>query len=263
MNLEQSLPKTCKLCQGAVSKKYTIKDIDYYYCKQCRFLQNFYWDDKKEEEPEKKVVNSRGRKEMWPPGERADMLAKGWEMVELLDFPLAWFSRNLHTVLKRIPGYEQYVHEHAKKNLRRLMDYGAGHGVTVFELADQGFDIVGVDPYSPSEDKRILRKHLHELHFPDNSFDGIFAIETMEHIPNVLEIFTELHRILKPGAALLVQTRRLEDEEYIKNRANWFYLKDPTMHVSIYSEPAMRTIAKKVGFKEVKLRGVKLARFVK
>lgn len=245
-------------------KKYHNNNIDYYYCPKCDFLQNFYWDDKTEIEPEQIIVNSRGRQEMWPPGERAEMLAKGWEMVELLDSKLAWFSRNIHTALKKcIPGYEQAVREHAKKHLRRIMDYGAGHGVTVFELAEQGFDIVGVDPYSPSGDERILRKHLKELNFPDNSFDGIFAIETMEHIPNVLEIFAELRRILKPGGVLLVQTRRLEDEQHIQQGSNWFYLKEPSMHVSIYSERAMRVIAQKVGFTEVKLRGVKLARFVK
>ena len=70
-------------------------------------------------------------------------------------------------------------------------------------------------------------------------------------------------RILKPGAALLVQTRRVEDADYTAQGANWFYLKEPTMHVAIHSEPAMRIIAAKTGFKEVDFRGVKFARFVK
>lgn len=40
--------------------------------------------------------------------------------------------------------------------------------------------------------------------FPDGHFDSIFSSEVFEHIFNLEEILTELHRVLKPGGHMLV-----------------------------------------------------------
>lgn len=133
----------------------------------------------------------------------------------------------------------------------------------VMELRREGFDAIGLDPFSPTESPYILRTPLLETTLPGGTFDGIISIETHEHIANVLETFRALAALLKPGGVMLVQTRRLEDPGYKKDGGAWFYLREPEAHVSIYSENAMRRIAEKTGFRRVSFRSVKFARFEK
>jgi SAM-dependent methyltransferase len=209
------------------------------------------------------VTNEEARARLWQAGDPKQMREKGWEMLGLMTSPVAWTSRTVHTLLKRVPAYEEWTKRRAKTRLRRLLDFGCGHGVIVRELRKEGVEIIGVDPFSPTSHPSILRTSLPEAHIPAGTFDGIFTIEVMEHIPNVLETFVELRRILRPGGVLLVQTRRLEDPEYVRERDHWFYLQEPQTHVSIYSVTAMRRIAERAGFRSVAFRGVKLARFLK
>lgn len=37
------------------------------------------------------------------------------------------------------------------------------------------------------------------LPFPDDSFDGLMCIDSMNHLPNRLSVFREWHRVLRPG----------------------------------------------------------------
>jgi len=256
--------RQCKLCQQDVKVRHTIDEIPYYYCSQCNFLQNFYWDDHPKIESEQSYVNDKRRDEKWPAGESQYMYEIGWQYLEKMVWPLAWHANKVHKLLEHIPGYSGFVKAHVKRKMNRILDYGCGHGVSILELHKRDrFDSLGLDPYSPTNDPRIIRTEILEKNFPDNSFDGIFTIETMEHIPNVLEVFAELYRVLKPGGVLLVQTTRLEHPEYQEKKEKWFYIEHPKTHVSIYSERAMQKIAKQTGWKSVQVHGPRLARFTK
>jgi SAM-dependent methyltransferase len=254
----------CTLCGQPTISKHTIRDIPYYYCSACNFLFNTYWEAPESRLTDLVRANDKRRRERWPAGEQDHMWQKGWEILELMGWPLAWWSRQLHGVLNHVPGYRGWVRTTVKQRLPKILDFGCGHGVSVLTLRERdGIDIIGLDPFSPIESPHVIRRSLLEEHFPTATFDAIFTIETMEHIPNVLEIFRELQRILKPGGVLLVQTRRLEDPDYRTHQERWFYLEDPTTHVSIYSEPAMRKIAELTGWRDVSFRGVRFAKFIK
>ena len=187
-----------------------------------------------------------------------------WHNLELAAFPLAWFSRKLHSALQHVPGYRQLTQAYLKERLKKVMDFGCGHGTGVLELRNKDhMDIVGMDPFSPTDDPAIIRQTIHQAALPAESFDAIIAIETMEHITDILPTFRALHRILKPGGVLFMQTRRLEDPDYQREQEKWFYLKDPTTHVAIYSEKAFREIAQKTGFRKTDFRNERHARFTK
>lgn len=255
------MPHQCKICGQTTKPLYTLRDITYEHCSKCNFLQNFYWEDHPDSLAQQTAANDKRRAEHWPAGELDDMYRKGWETLELMLWPLAWFSRKLHQPLKSLTAYRRWVKKSILRQQPKLMDFGCGHGTLALELRRRDeLDIIGLDPFSPTEDPHILRKNLSAAHFPDNFFDGIITIETMEHITDILPTFHELQRILKPGGVLFVQTRRLEDADYQKQHEKWFYLEDPKTHVSIYSELAMRKISEKTGFSRVQFRGTRTAR---
>lgn len=255
---------TCKICGTEGNPRHTILGIVYYHCPQCHFLYNSYWETRPSAESEQQVVNDVARADRWPAGKEKDMRNKGWEMLELMESPIAWNARRAHTFLKKFSWYRNYLRNRIKTKYDTLLDFGCGHGITVLELQNKdNFRIVGLDPFSPTKHESIITEDLLAHKFPDEHFAGIFSIETLEHIPNVLEVFSELHRILKPGGTLLVQTHRLEEKAYSEKKDKWFYIQDPKTHVSIYSEPAMKKIAQKTGFSNVSFKGVKFAKFVK
>lgn len=254
----------CKICGDPTEPLYTIRDITYEYCSPCNLLQNFYWEEHEQQPEQQTSANDKRRAERWPAGAKDDMRQKGWETLELMFWPLAWFSRQLHQGLKKVPGYRQLTTASIIRRKLKLMDFGCGHGVLALALRRQdNLDIIGLDPFSPTDDQDIVRTTLEDAHFPDNSFDGIITIETMEHISNILPTFRELQRILKPGGVLFIQTRRLEDADYKKQQEKWFYLEDPTTHVAIYSEKALQRIAEKTGFAGAAFRGTRTARLWK
>lgn len=41
--------------------------------------------------------------------------------------------------------------------------------------------------------------------FEDNSIDGIVAEDVLEHLTNLMEVMTELHRIMKPKARMFIR----------------------------------------------------------
>lgn len=255
----------CKICgQGPLIPRHEVQGIVYYHCTPCDFLQNFHWEDRKHARAaEEQAENDEARVRLWAPGDPEHERNKGWEILGLMASPVAWRSRNIHAALKRVHWYRQWHENRLRRFLPRLLDFGCGQGTIVAALRGSGFDCIGLDPFALPGTPHVLRTSLTETHLPAESFAGIFSIETMEHLTDVLGTFRGLQRLLRPGGILLVQSRRLEDPDYRAQGDQWFYLREPTTHVSIYSETALRRIAEKTGFRSVQFRGVKFARFVK
>lgn len=89
----------------------------------------------------------------------------------------------------------------------RLLDFGCGSQPyrNLFAHVD---DYIGVDIAEsghPHHNESIdVYYDGKTLPFPDNSFDALLCSETLEHVFNLDEIFTELRRVLKNGAYVLI-----------------------------------------------------------
>lgn len=62
---------------------------------------------------------------------------------------------------------------------------------------------IGIDLYSESADIRIM--DMHDLVFPDNSFDLVFASHSLEHSYNPQQAINEFVRVMKNEAYLTVE----------------------------------------------------------
>lgn len=88
-----------------------------------------------------------------------------------------------------------------------LLEIGAGHGVSGRFFADGGFEVVCVD-LSPQLVERCRAKGLTahvqdfaELDFPDGSFDAVFGMNCLLHVPRAeLDgVLRSVRRVVAPG----------------------------------------------------------------
>lgn len=92
-----------------------------------------------------------------------------------------------------------------------LLDLGCGAGENSVYFAKRGAVCVASD-YSPGMVQvtlQLAERHgvgiegcvadAMTLHFPDNSFDYVYASNLLHHLPNPEGAIAEMHRVLKPG----------------------------------------------------------------
>jgi ubiquinone/menaquinone biosynthesis C-methylase UbiE len=107
----------------------------------------------------------------------------------------------------------------------RVLDAGCGPGETAVYLATQfGVDVTGitVSDYEieqgnrraavagVAERARFQYGDFMELSFPDNSFDAVLALESLQNAPDLAQVLGEFHRVLRPGGRLTFSDFSLE-----------------------------------------------------
>jgi ubiquinone/menaquinone biosynthesis C-methylase UbiE len=96
-----------------------------------------------------------------------------------------------------------------------ILDIGCGCGAYTYEMSKHSRMIVGIDiqekdlEFAKALTKGIKKIELssmsaENLGFNDNTFDMIFLIEVLEHIPDQNRAFKEINRVLKPGGLLVI-----------------------------------------------------------
>lgn len=71
-------------------------------------------------------------------------------------------------------------------------------------------------PY-PRERLRVENMDMRRLDFPSQSFDVVWSCSSVEHmatLPQFVQVFREIHRVLKPGGVVLITTEFSLDEPY-------------------------------------------------
>ncbi|MBS7622845.1 methyltransferase domain-containing protein [Candidatus Bathyarchaeota archaeon] len=95
-----------------------------------------------------------------------------------------------------------------------ILDLGCGNGWLVEALRRMGFNIIGIDPNLPPLEcypSYLLKRNAYETGFPDDSFDCIVLLETIEHLEP--RVYVEIRRIIRDRGKLIITTH--------KKRWNW------------------------------------------
>jgi ubiquinone/menaquinone biosynthesis C-methylase UbiE len=121
-----------------------------------------------------------------------------------------------HEVEKGAKSVERFLKLNRDWVGGRVLDYGCGAGGLTFRLADHAKSAVGIDleeykiDYARQQAVEQNKQNLEfirydggDVPFPDHSFDTIFCVDVMEHVPNPDHSFQEFRRLLKPGGLLL------------------------------------------------------------
>ena len=76
----------------------------------------------------------------------------------------------------------------------------------------------------------VIRDVSDGIPFPDATFDNVFCIEVLEHVPNPFGALTEMHRVLRPGGVLTLSV----PNPYHAKELIWNLLRIPDRQGHIY-----------------------------
>lgn len=118
----------------------------------------------------------------------------------------AWFAGRTRAILKVL---DAELGPQQPGQPRRVLDIGSGAGNMAHHLAHYG-QVIGVDfhpkplPVAAARGLTVCQGGGDDLPFPDQSFDLVALLDTVEHIADELDVFEECRRVLKPGGKLIV-----------------------------------------------------------
>ncbi len=142
---------------------------------------------------------------------------------------------DLHQNAFEDEGYRDFLSRAMTPVLQKVtppasgLDFGCGPGpVLAAMLKEKGFEVSIYDPFYAPE-TQVLSK----------TYDFVTCTEVIEHVHEPYQTFPVLVDLLKPGAVLVIMTKRVIGEEAF---GQWHYKNDQT-HVCFYSEQTFQWLA--------------------
>jgi SAM-dependent methyltransferase len=98
-----------------------------------------------------------------------------------------------------------------------LVEIGSGLGCLLSFFREDGWNTIGIEPnaglclFAQQEfDLTIKRGTLFDARLPSACADVVTMIHVIEHVPDPMSIFREVHRVLRPGGWFVVETPRYD-----------------------------------------------------
>jgi len=117
------------------------------------------------------------------------------------------------------------------------LDYGAGHGIFVRLMRDEGFDFRWYDLHATNDYARGFE------HGDGKTYDFLTSFEVLEHLANPL---AELSKIMDRSPNILVTTE-LVPTSTPRIQDWWYYACPGGQHISLYTPQALKLIAARFG----------------
>lgn len=151
----------------------------------------------------------------------------------------------------------------------RLLDVGCGHGVNAAMLAQQGWQVSGLDlgPEIVKQARTLLGDRVQvgdllTVHYPDRSFDVVLMSHSLEHMYEPRRVLAEARRILDDRGRLVIAVPNaggLEAAVFGRWWINW----DPPRHLYHFDKTTLLELLDQAGFSPVRVRtGVTPVHFV-
>lgn len=98
---------------------------------------------------------------------------------------------------------------------RAVLDLGCGDGRHLGQLGESGAAVTGADRSKVALDRAATQApsaqfvqvpETERLELPDNAFDRVWCVGTIEHVVDTQTFLSEIRRVLVPGGRLLIAT---------------------------------------------------------
>lgn len=139
----------------------------------------------------------------------------------------------------------------------RLLDVGFGNGGFLKLAGEMGWNAEGID-FDPKAVEVARARGLNvscisaaELAARENQYDIITISHVIEHVHEPVALLRELHRLLKPGGRLWLETPNLQSSGSKKYGLNWRGL-EPPRHLVLFTLDSLRMSLEGIGFISIK-----------
>jgi SAM-dependent methyltransferase len=137
----------------------------------------------------------------------------------------------------------------------KLLDVGCGHGVSAAMLAQQGWDVYGLDfsQVAAGHARALLggdRVHVGDLYsakYPDRLFDVVLMSHSLEHLYHPKRVLAEVRRILKDQGVLMVAVPNAASWE-ASLCGRWWGPWDPPRHLYHFTRESLTRLLRQTGF---------------
>jgi 2-polyprenyl-3-methyl-5-hydroxy-6-metoxy-1,4-benzoquinol methylase len=137
----------------------------------------------------------------------------------------------------------------------RLLDFGCGAGTFLKTMADQGWQVTGLDA-AVGAVQHVREQHgltalvgtLPHAELRPSSFDVVTMWHSLEHVHHPLAILREAHRLLIPGGKIIVATPNIESMPFRVFGRSWFGL-DLPRHLTHFTPRTLSAMLQAAGFR--------------
>jgi len=133
----------------------------------------------------------------------------------------------------------------------KLLDVGCGSGELMRQAQRLGWEVEGVElaPHLADAARKrglaVKTGTLEDAHYPDATFDAATFLDVVEHLEKPVDALVEIHRILRPGGILVMETPNW-DSIYRRLLRRWWAALQPRLHL-LYLEPRSAAHMLKLG----------------
>jgi SAM-dependent methyltransferase len=197
-------------------------------CAECRLV---FTDDRNAPPPE----------ELYPPFEQSDTSAQ-----KNVRSALSLFLRQRVGFVKKATP---------KRDGRpRLLDYGCGSGAFARFAAHEGYEVVGLEPFSlgaptTEEGLTLLRKPLKDAAAELGKFDVITLWHVLEHVHKPVELLRDLGKHLADDGVFVISVPNFKSVQSELFKGAWFHL-DPPRHLIHFEPETLASTLEKAGLRE-------------
>jgi 2-polyprenyl-3-methyl-5-hydroxy-6-metoxy-1,4-benzoquinol methylase len=140
-----------------------------------------------------------------------------------------------------------------------LLDFGCGAGSYLQTMAQQGWQVTGLDAavgavsHARAEGHTALVGTLPHPELQPGSFDIVTMWHSLEHLHRPVAVLREAYRLLVPGGKLIVATPNIESIPFRIFQQSWFGL-DLPRHLTHFTHSTLTAMLQTAGFRTEKVR---------
>jgi SAM-dependent methyltransferase len=161
-------------------------------------------------------------------------------------------------------GWESYkcveVIERYLETKGSLLELGCACGFGLAIAKKKGWKVQGVDISQEAAEYghnrfnlNILVGSLESVALPNDTFDGVIALQTLEHLPNPLNTLKEIRRVLKRRGMAIISVPNISSIDTRLSHKTFMHLLQPPYHFYHFTPDTIKKMANKAGFRIVKI----------